>query len=251
VAEPNASPPIRFIPVDYWLILRIVSNVQQLIVATRNPHKIREIRQILGSAYNIRDLSACPDAPAVVESGETFEQNAALKAEKISRCYTGLVLADDSGLAVNALNGAPGVRSARYAAENATDQQNLEKLLAELRKSDPRQQDWSASFRCAVAIAENGKVLEIFCGEIKGMIVNGARGTGGFGYDPVFVPDGYRQTFAELGAEEKNRISHRAQALRKAREALKTRVATAASSVSSPLKKSSISLRDLVGGNNE
>jgi XTP/dITP diphosphohydrolase len=205
------------------ITMQIPPIMQRLIVATRNPHKTSEIQQILGPGYAVSDLSSYPETEEVVESGQTFEANAVLKAVAVSRQHGGLVLADDSGLEVAALHGAPGVLSARYAGKNATDQENVAKLLAELRGLDPRRKDRSACFRCAVAVAEKGRVLKLFFGAVKGTILDAPRGAHGFGYDPVFVPEGRDQTFAEMRAEAKNRISHRAQALEQARAFLEAR----------------------------
>ncbi len=196
--------------------------MHRLLVASRNPHKTREIQQILGPDYDVRDLSLYPETPNVIESGKTFEENATFKAVAVSRQQGGLVLADDSGLQVSALGGAPGVLSARYAGENATDRENVEKLLAELDRLDPKRENRSACFRCVLALAEQGRVRKRFLGEIEGMIVDAPLGAGGFGYDPIFIPAGYDRTFAELPAETKNRISHRARALERAQEFLKT-----------------------------
>jgi XTP/dITP diphosphohydrolase len=191
-----------------------------LLVATRNPHKTREIRQILGDDFALQDLSAYPDVPEIAETGETLEENASIKVlAAASRC-AGLVTADDSGLEVDALEGAPGIFSARYAGDNATDQQNIEKLLRELSAKGGAQ---SARFRCVVALAEDGRLVRTFAGAVEGKIIDRPRGKGGFGYDPLFVPKGFSQTFAELSAAIKNRISHRAEALRRLIEFLSGR----------------------------
>ena len=126
-------------------------NVQHLIVATRNPHKTREIQRILGADFGVRDLSAHPENPETAESGKTFEENAVLKAIAASRQLPGLVVADDSGLEVDALGGAPGIYSARYAGQNATDKQNIDKLLSELARIERTKR--SARFRCVIALA--------------------------------------------------------------------------------------------------
>ena len=149
----------------------------------------------------------------------TFEENAILKAVETSRHFPGLVVADDSGLEVDALQGAPGIYSARYAGEHATDAENVAKLLAELARCDPGPH--SARFRCSLALAQGGKVLETFRWRRR-RNDRGARraGRAGFGYDPVFQPQGFDQTFAELSPAEKNRISHRARAIRSLRAAL-------------------------------
>jgi XTP/dITP diphosphohydrolase len=194
--------------------------VQELILATRNPHKTREARRILGSGFMVRDLIARPEIPETIESGKTFEENAGLKAIAASKYLSGLVVADDSGLEVKALGGAPGVYSARYAGERATDQENVNKLLRELAIVDPQQDSRSARFRCILALAQDGRVLEIFEGAVEGTIVDAPRGLDGFGYDPVFRPNGSDLTFGELEAAAKDQVSHRARALEKLRASL-------------------------------
>jgi XTP/dITP diphosphohydrolase len=187
--------------------------MRQLLLATRNVHKTREFSEILGRDLVVRDLSEELEAPAIEESGATFAENAVLKAVGISKRFSGPVVADDSGLEVDALNGAPGVFSARYAGPGATDAENIGRLLSELRavsKGRPA----TARFRCFLALARDGEVLGTFEGAIEGVIVDSPRGRVGFGYDPVFQPDGFTRTFAELSAAEKNQISHRAGAIR-------------------------------------
>lgn len=188
-----------------------------LILATRNSHKTREFAGILGGDFTVRDLSAELELPLVEETGATFAENAILKAMATSRHFPGVVIADDSGLEVDALNGAPGVYSARYAGENASDAQNVAKLLAALARH-PTGRPYSARFRCVLAVAKEGDLLGTFEGVVEGTIVAAPRGSGGFGYDPVFQPAGYAQTFGELPAAEKNRISHRARAIQLWRE---------------------------------
>ena len=181
----------------------------QLLLATRNQHKTREFAQLLGENFTVRDLTSKTDLPAIVESGATFEENAVLKAVTISRIFPReIVVADDSGLEVEALGGAPGIFSARYAGENASDRRNVEKLLRELQDA----RDRSARFNCVVALARNGQVMTTVAGEVVGAIAECARGENGFGYDPIFVPNGFSQTFAELTSETKNKVSHRARA---------------------------------------
>jgi XTP/dITP diphosphohydrolase len=192
-----------------------------LVVATRNPHKTREVQQILGPGFEVRDLSAYPEIPETIEAGKTFEENATRKALAVSQQCPGLVLADDSGLEVDALGGAPGIFSARYAGNNATDQQNIDKLVRELVAANAKEDQCRARFRCLIALARAGQIVGTFAGVIEGAIVDPPRGSHGFGYDPIFVPTGFDQTFAELGAELKNRISHRAQAMKKLAHYLK------------------------------
>jgi len=186
----------------------------QLIVATRNAHKTREIQRILGPAFTVSDLSAHPKIPDIRENGKSFEENAILKAVGASRRLPGFIVADDSGLEVDALGGAPGIFSARYACENATDKQNIEKLLGELARTGVDEAKRSARFCCVIALARQGKLLGTFEGIVEGTIIESARGLHGFGYDPVFVPRGFEKTFAELPAEVKNTVSHRAKAIR-------------------------------------
>jgi XTP/dITP diphosphohydrolase len=188
--------------------------MRQLIIATRNRHKTAEVAAMLGPEWMVEDLAERPEVPEPEETGQTFEENAVIKAVAASSAIEGLVLADDSGLEVDVLEGAPGIRSARYAGENATDQENRDRLLAELaRFNHVAEEAMTARFRCAMALAEDGNVLATFCGCAEGRIALAEAGRGGFGYDPLFIPDGYSQTFAELGAETKNRLSHRARAM--------------------------------------
>jgi XTP/dITP diphosphohydrolase len=193
--------------------------MQTLLVATRNSHKTREIGQMLGSDWTVRDLTSLSDAPNVEETGATFAENAALKALAISRLFPGLVLADDSGLAVDALGGDPGVRSARFAGEDATDAQNRWKLI-DLLKTLPAR-EFPARFRCEMVLANQGKVLGSFSGTVEGIVVPAERGHHGFGYDSMFIPAGHSQTFAELSSDIKNSLSHRAWALAGAMQFLK------------------------------
>ena len=191
----------------------------QLILATRNAHKTREFAEILGSKIEVRDLTSETEFTPVEETGHSFEENAILKAVDASGRFPGLVVADDSGLEVDLLHGAPGIYSARYAGERATDAENVDKLLNELAKVKSAMPP-SARFRCCLALARGGSVLETFEGMIEGVIVKATRGTHGFGYDPVFQPEGFDQTFAELSPALKNRISHRALAIHALRHAL-------------------------------
>lgn len=181
---------------------------KKIIIATRNAHKVEEIRAIL-RGYEVRDLSELADPPLVEETGTTFLANAILKAEAISQLTDAVVLADDSGLEVDALAGAPGVYSARYAGIDGDDQANNEKLLREMAGAENRR----ARFRCVIVLAHRGRVLADFSGSVEGTLLEKREGQGGFGYDPLFVPLGQTQTFAELGEEVKNSMSHRARAL--------------------------------------
>ncbi len=188
----------------------------KLVLATRNLGKVRELGEMLSDQRKVEILSLrdFPDAPQIVEDGETYQENAIKKATQIVEHTGYLTLGDDSGLEVDALNGAPGVHSARYAGENASDAQRIEKLLDAL-KDVPNDQR-TARFKCAMAIAEPKGQSKVVVGVCEGKIIRESRGVHGFGYDPVFVPAGYDRTFAELGDEVKNRISHRAKALRMA-----------------------------------
>ncbi len=170
----------------------------------------------------MRDLSVYPEISETVESGESFEENAKLKAIAVSKKLPGLVIADDSGLEVDALSGAPGIYSARYAGAKATDKQNMDKLLKEFARIGVEANQRRARFRCALALAREGKIVGIFEGTVEGTIVDPARGSHGFGYDPIFVPNGFEETFGELPAELKNSISHRAQAIRALRAGLQS-----------------------------
>jgi XTP/dITP diphosphohydrolase len=193
--------------------------VQRLLLATRNAHKTREFSEILGADFMVRDLAGESDAPTIEETAQTFAENAILKAVAISKRFPGPVIGDDSGLEVDVLGGAPGIFSARYAGPGARDRDNVARLLEELGRF-PNERRYSARFRCVLALARAGELLETCEGVIEGAIVSAPRGEGGFGYDPVFQPDGSSQTFGELPAAEKNRISHRARAIRELRAAL-------------------------------
>lgn len=188
--------------------------MQTLLVATWNKHKTKEIGQILGAGWNVRDLTTLEDAPIVNETGSTFAENAALKAVAISESFSDLVLADDSGLAVDALNGEPGVYSARFAGEEATDAENRFKLIGLLKTLASR--EFPARFQCEMVLARRGEILASFSGTVEGIVVPFERGDRGFGYDSMFIPAGYNQTFAELPSEIKNSLSHRARALAQA-----------------------------------
>jgi XTP/dITP diphosphohydrolase len=168
----------------------------------------------------IRTLDDFLDMPDVVEDGKTFEDNAVKKALACAK-HTGLLtLADDSGLMVDALRGAPGVNSHRYAGPNATDFENNMKLLDELKNVEDSQR--TARFICCIAIAVNNRIIRSVTGKCDGVILNEPRGREGFGYDPLFMKTDYKMTFAEMSLEIKNRISHRAMALEKASLAIET-----------------------------
>lgn len=186
--------------------------MEELIFASHNRGKIAEIKQML-APLNIKVLSADEiNLPDVEETGTTFEENAALKALTIAKLTKKPCLADDSGLCVNALGGRPGVYSARYAPNRDFDKA-MDKLLAELEKSGNA--DRSAYFACALVLGYPDGTYQSFEGRVNGKITKQKQGSGGFGFDPLFAPDGYEKTFAELGAEVKNKISHRGRALQK------------------------------------
>ncbi len=182
-----------------------------IVFATNNKNKLDEVRSMLHNEFEViglKDISCCDDIP---ETADTIEGNAVQKAEYVCNKFKTDCFADDTGLEVDALGGAPGVHSARYANENAHDSEaNIDKLLAELADKEDRQ----AQFRTCICVIIDGK-KHLFEGIVRGKITLSRRGTGGFGYDSVFMPDGYDKTFAELGNDEKNKISHRARAVAK------------------------------------
>jgi XTP/dITP diphosphohydrolase len=195
-----------------------------LVLATRNAAKLRELARILsggqaGPQVQLAGLDSFPGAPEVPETGATFEENALLKARAIA-AYTGLpAVADDSGLCVDALNGMPGVLSARWAGGHGDDQANLDLVLAQV--ADIPEARLGAQFACAAALVAPGRgpggpvAREwVVTGHVDGHLIRVPRGTGGFGYDPIFVPAGFEQTTAEMTAEEKDAISHRGRAFR-------------------------------------
>lgn len=195
-----------------------------LVVATHNPGKAREFAKLLsGLPLEVVGLDAFPPAPVPEETGTTFAENALLKARDAFATTGCLAVADDSGLAVDALDGAPGVYSARYAGEPADDRANLAKLLDELRDLPAERR--TARFVCVLAlVGPHGENL--FTGTCEGILFDAPRGTGGFGYDPIFVPIGHDRTFAEMTAEEKAALSHRGTAVRELRTFLETNFTT-------------------------
>jgi XTP/dITP diphosphohydrolase len=181
-----------------------------IVLATRNRKKIEEIKRITaGLPVTICTLDDFPECPEVVEDGATFEENAVKKAVSVARCSGKPALADDSGLEVASLNGAPGTLSARFAGELADDRKNVEKLLQVMQAFDKRE----ARFVCCIAFAVSAGEVNVFHGYINGYIGREPKGSYGFGYDPVFYPSGSQRTFAEMPDEEKDAISHRGQAL--------------------------------------
>ena len=193
--------------------------MKELIFASHNKGKIAEIKQIL-SPFNIKVISSDDiDLPDVEETGTTFEENAVLKALSIAKLKNVPCLADDSGLCVNALDGRPGVYSARYAPNRDFDKA-MEMLLKEI--EDTKSSDRSAYFACVLVLGYPDGTYKSFEGRVDGVIIKQKQGASGFGFDPVFAPLGYDKTFAELGAEIKNKISHRGRALEKFTEYLNT-----------------------------
>ena len=188
-----------------------------LIFATNNEHKLREIKLIIGDKINLlslKDINCYEDIP---ETGATLEANASQKAFYIFKKYGKNCFADDTGLEIAALNGEPGVYSARYAGENKDAEKNMQKVLEKLQGKEDRK----ARFRTVISLVIDGRE-KLFEGIVEGEIIEAPRGTQGFGYDPIFVPEGYDKTFAELGDDVKNQISHRAKAVEKLAEYLKT-----------------------------
>ena len=181
----------------------------QLILATHNDHKAKEFRDILPQ-YSVQTLADLGHDDEIKEAATSLEGNSFIKAETVFKRYGHIVISDDSGLEVDALNGAPGVYSARYAGDSRNDQRNTEKLLDELQGASNRK----AQFRTVITLM-NAKNSFQFEGIVKGTIAKSPLGEAGFGYDPVFIPEGVQQTFAELAANEKNKISHRANAIEK------------------------------------
>jgi XTP/dITP diphosphohydrolase len=188
--------------------------MRRLLIATKNAHKTAEIRALLGYDWEVGDLTAHPEVPAPDETGATFAANARIKAETASQLFPGLVVSDDSGLEVDALGGDPGVQSALYAGVHGDHAANRARLKRELEWT-VTPQPWRARFRCAMAVAENGRTIAEFDGHVEGTVIAEERGEGGFGYDAMFIPDGYTQTFGELPGVVKNELSHRARALEK------------------------------------
>jgi XTP/dITP diphosphohydrolase len=193
--------------------------VSTIVLATRNKHKILEIKTILADlAITLLTLDDVPAVPDLKEEGATFQANSRQKAKAVFDLAKIPCLADDSGLEVFYLNGRPGVLSARYAGEGTTDEKNNKRLLVEMLGVPPRRR--RAQFRAVLTLVHKNSV-ETAEGICPGMLAESPRGTNGFGYDPVFIPDGFLRTYAELTAEEKNKISHRARALAKMKEILR------------------------------
>jgi len=188
-------------------------------IATTNRGKTREFKLLLGSRWRVKDLHSFPQLPEIRETGKTFLANSSLKALALSRALPGkLILADDSGLVVPALGGRPGVRSARFSGPKATPEKNRTKLLRLMRRVSGLGR--KAYFQAALVLAIDGRILGAKYGRIWGKITSVERGVGGFGYDPIFQPRGFTQTFGELPAVTKKRISHRSVAVRAIRTLL-------------------------------
>ncbi len=190
-----------------------------LVIATSNQHKLKEFKALLQDfPLTILSLKDFPDIPAVVEDGKSFYENALKKALTVARHTDKITVADDSGIEVDALDGKPGVYSARFAGEDATDEANNTKLLEELKDVPPDKR--GGCFKCVLVIAQPDGDTAFVEGECRGSIIHEARGSHGFGYDPLFLVPEYNKTFSEITPEEKNKISHRARALRKLLEIL-------------------------------
>ncbi|AXI09613.1 XTP/dITP diphosphatase [Oceanobacillus sp. 143] len=187
--------------------------MKQILIATKNRGKIAEFKQFFATVnvevVSLLDLEE--PVPDIEETGQTFEENAALKAEEIAQMFNITVLADDSGLIIDALDGRPGIYSARYAGEPTDDKANIRKVLDELVEVPASER--TARFICVLAIATPGEETLFYKGYCEGTIRTTEKGENGFGYDPIFIPQGYNQTMAELSPEEKNKISHRKNAI--------------------------------------
>jgi XTP/dITP diphosphohydrolase len=189
-----------------------------IVIATRNKKKIEEVRRLLsGLDINIVTIDNYGNMPEIIEDGNTFEENALKKARAIAQITKKPALADDSGLQVDALGGAPGIYSARYAGDDSDDRKNIEKLLKEMKGIKDRR----ARFVCIIAFALPDGSYYLFEGVTEGTIGEVPKGEKGFGYDPIFYPDGYDKTFAEMESEQKDFLSHRGKALRKFKEFIK------------------------------
>jgi XTP/dITP diphosphohydrolase len=184
--------------------------MKELVFATNNLHKLKEISEIIGNEFRIIGLADIGCNDEIPEDAETLEGNAAFKAWYVYHNYGRDCFADDTGLEIDALEGRPGVKSARYAGEDCISEKNIRKVLAELEG----QTDRKARFRTVISLIRSGIEVQ-FEGTVEGVILHDKRGKDGFGYDPVFLPNGYELSFAEMPLEEKNKISHRARAMRK------------------------------------
>ncbi len=190
---------------------------RQLVFATHNKHKVEEVKSILGNAYEVLSLTDIDCHEDIVEDGDSFEANAAIKAKYVFDKYGLSCFAEDSGLVVPSLNGEPGIYSARYAGKHGDHEANIDKLLSNLENKEDRK----AYFQSTIALISE-KEVQIFEGQCHGTISESRLGSGGFGYDPVFVPVGYDNSFGELGSAIKNEISHRGKSMEKFIEFLKS-----------------------------
>ncbi|MBT2574199.1 XTP/dITP diphosphatase [Bacillus sp. ISL-51] len=189
-------------------------SVKEAIIATHNPGKVKEFKEILEpKGYSVFSLAEIGFTEDIEETGQTFEENAILKAEAVAKAVNKMVIADDSGLSVDNLGGRPGVYSARYAGESKDDTANIEKVLSELKGIEKEQR--TARFRCALAVSMPGRETKTVEGHVEGYIAKEPAGNNGFGYDPVFIVKDKDKTMAQLTSAEKNKISHRADALKK------------------------------------
>ncbi|KFI03736.1 nucleoside-triphosphate diphosphatase [Bacillus sp. BSC154] len=188
--------------------------MKEAIIATHNPGKVKEFKEILEpKGYDVKSLAEIGFTEEIEETGHTFEENAILKAEAVAKAVNKMVIADDSGLSIDNLGGRPGVYSARYAGEQKDDQANIAKVLSELKGIEKEQR--TARFRCALAVSIPGEETKTVEGHVEGYIAEEPRGEYGFGYDPIFIVKDKDKTMAELTSDEKNKISHRADALKK------------------------------------
>ncbi|MEI1422425.1 XTP/dITP diphosphatase [Bacillus cabrialesii] len=188
--------------------------MKEAIIATHNPGKVKEFKEILEpKGYDVKSLAEIGFTEEIEETGHTFEENAILKAEAVAKAVNKMVIADDSGLSIDNLGGKPGVYSARYAGEQKDDQANIDKVLSELKGIEKEQR--TARFRCALAVSIPGEETKTVEGHVEGYIAEEPRGEYGFGYDPIFIVKDKDKTMAELTSDEKNKISHRADALKK------------------------------------
>ncbi|MCY7942103.1 XTP/dITP diphosphatase [Bacillus inaquosorum] len=188
--------------------------MKEAIIATHNPGKVKEFKEILEpKGYDVKSLAEIGFTEEIEETGHTFEENAILKAEAVAKAVNKMVIADDSGLSIDNLGGRPGVYSARYAGEQKDDQANIDKVLSELKGIEKEQR--TARFRCALAVSIPGEETKTVEGHVEGYIADEPRGEYGFGYDPIFIVKDKDKTMAELTSDEKNKISHRADALKK------------------------------------
>ncbi|WP_083427941.1 XTP/dITP diphosphatase [Bacillus sp. FMQ74] len=188
--------------------------MKEAIIATHNPGKVKEFKEILEpKGYDVKSLAEIGFTEEIEETGHTFEENAILKAEAVAKAVNKMVIADDSGLSIDNLGGRPGVYSARYAGEQKDDQANIDKVLSELKGIEKEQR--TARFRCALAVSIPGEETKTVEGHVEGYIAEEPRGEYGFGYDPIFIVKDKDKTMAELTSDKKNKISHRADALKK------------------------------------